>query len=471
MYRYAWAIGTAVLLAWSAGAGRGQEPPRLADALALQDAMAAAIKKAEPSIACILVARSDAVSTQDLANPEHVPESYGSGVVINDKGLVLTNLHVVRDATAIYVRLPGDKGGKAAIRAGDPRSDLAVLQLQLEPTALPVKALKFGDGSAVRKGDFVLSLAHPFAAGFRDGSPSASWGIISNIRRRAPGKATEEANYKTLHQFGTLLQTDARLNLGCSGGAVIDLKGNLVGLTTALAAISGGETPGGFAVPMDAGMRRIIDVLARGEEVEYGFLGVSFSKDKERRPGQPGEGVAIDQVIPGSPAAMAGLRRFDYIRSVNGVAVREPDDLFVALGTVLAGSEARLEVAHSPRGPGEAVSVKLSKFYVPGKVIATRRPEPVGGLRVDYTSILFLRPGGQQIYGSRIPEGVMIREVEPGSPADAARLQESKVIVRVNGRKVTTPDEFYREMQDARGPVELMVVTGDREEPVKMAIR
>jgi S1-C subfamily serine protease len=81
------------------------------------------------------------------------------------------------------------------------------------------------------------------------------------------------------------------------------------------------------------------------------------------------------------------------------------------------------------------------------------------------------RPGGSQIYGSRIPEGVMIREVQPGSPADAARLQESKVIVRVNGRKVTTPDEFYREMQDARGPVELMVVTGDREEPVKMAIR
>jgi S1-C subfamily serine protease len=468
MYRYAWAISTAVLLAWTAGTGAGQEPPRLADALALQDAMAAAIKKAEPSIACILVSRSEDTHSQRLDDPDRVPESYGSGVVIDDKGLVLTNLHVVRDATAIYVRLPGDKGCYATPRAGDPRSDLAVLQL--DPAVLPVKALKFGDSGAVRKGDSVVSLANPFAAGFRDGNPSASAGIISNIRRRAPGNANEEASYKTLHQFGTLLQTDVRLNLGCSGGALIDLKGNLIGLTTALAAISGGETPGGFAVPMDAGMRRIVEVLARGEEVEYGFLGVSFQKERERRL-PPGDGVAIDQVIPGSPAYQAGLHRFDYIRSVNGAPVREPDDLFVALGTVLAGSEARLEVAHSPHGPGEMVSVKLSKFYVAGKIIATRRPEAVGGLRVDYTSILFLRPGGQQIYGSRIPEGVMIREVQSGSPADAARLQESKVIQRVNGRKVSTPEEFYREMQNVNGPVELTVVTGDREEQVKMAIR
>jgi S1-C subfamily serine protease len=467
MYRFAWAISMAVLLAWSAGPALGQEP-RVADLFALQDTTTAAIKKAEPSIACILVSRSDDARNQRLDDPTRVPESYGSGVVIDERGLVLTDLHVVRDATAIYVRLPGDKGCYATIRAGDPRSDLAVLQL--DATVLPVKALKFGDGGAVRKGDFALTLAHPFAAGFRDGSPSASWGLISNIRRRAPGKVTEEANAKTLHQFGTLLQTDARLNLGCSGGALLDLKGNLIGLTTALAAISGGETPGGFAVPIDAGMRRIIDVLARGEEVEYGFLGVSFPTDRDRRPAPVGEGVMIEQVIPGSPAGLAGLHPRDYIRSVNGLPVREPDDLFVALGTLLAGSEARLEVAHSPRGPGEAVSVKLSKFYVPGKIIATRRPDAVGGLRVDYTSILYLR-GGQQIYRG-IPEGVMIREVQSGSAADTARLQESKVIQRVNGRKVTTPDEFYREMQNARGPVELTLVSADfREEKVTIDIR
>lgn len=468
MYRTLWALTLAVLLSPAVGAaGPGREAPRLADV----------IERAEPSIACILVSRSDDPRAQSLDDPQQVPESYGSGVVIDADGLLLTNLHVVRDATALYVRLPGDKAGYATVYAGDPRSDLAVLRLREAPGLRPLPALKFGDASRLRKGDSVLSLAHPFAAGFRDGSPSASCGIISNIRRRAPLKpATDEASSsRVLHQYGTLLQTDARLNLGCSGGALLDLNGDLVGLTSSLAGIYGGETPGGFAVPMDAGMRRIIDVLKRGEEVEYGFLGVSF--DPDRRRARRGEGVAIDRVIPGSPASFAHLRgaaggQPDYIRKVNGVPVNDSDDLFLALGTLLAGSDARLEVADSPRGPARLVTVRLAKFYVPGKVIATKRPDPIGGLRVDWTSILFLRPGGQQIYARGIPDGVMIREVLSGSAADVARLQESKVIQKVNGQPVTTPEEFYRVMRNTVGSAELTLWSSDfREDKVRIDLR
>jgi S1-C subfamily serine protease len=457
MYRIVWAFLLAVPLASAAGPVGAREPGRLADALALQDAMAAAIQRAEPAVACILVTRSEDRSEQAaLAQPGHVPESYGSGVVIDESGLLLTNLHVVRDATAVYVRLPGDRAGYADIYAGDPRSDLAVLRLQKPETFRPLVALKLGDGGKVRKGDIVLLVANPFAAGFRDGSPSASWGIISNLRRRAPSRpgALEEANYnRTLHEYGTLIQTDARLNLGCSGGALIDLKGDLIGLTTSLAAIYGGETPGGFAVPMDDGMRRIIEVLKRGEEVEYGFLGVSAQQARS------GDGVVIDHVIPGSPAYLRlhGVNETsgpDVIRRVNGVVVQDRDDLFLALGTLLAGSEARLEVAHRG-GRVEVITVKLAKFYVSGKVIVTRRPPAVGGLRVDWTSVLFLRPGAQHLFGRGIPKGVMIREVQTGSAADAARLQESKVIQFVNGHPVNNPDDFYREMRNAAGPVEL----------------
>ncbi len=446
----------------------GQDRPHRADVLAFQDAVAAAIRKAEPSIACVLVSRSDDPHVlQRLDDPEQVPESYGSGVVIDDKGLVLTNLHVVQDATAVYVRLPGDRGSRAEVYAGDPRSDLAVLRL-LDARALPVKAIALGDGGKLRKGDFVVSLANPFAAGFRDGSPSASAGIVGNLRRRAPGKATEEANNKTLQEFGTLIQTDVRLNLGCSGGALVNLEGELVGLTSSLAALTGTESPGGFAIPIDAGMRRIIGVLARGEEVEYGFLGVSFNP-RDRVVPSP-DGVPIGMVIGGSPAALAGLRGGDVLRSVNGIPVHDRDDVFVALGTVLAGSEARLEVARGPRGPSDFVTVKLAKFYVPGKIVAANRPEPVAGLRVDYASVLFLK--NQQVYARGIPEGVMIREVVAGSPADTARLQESKIIARVNGRRVTTPDEFYREMRNAAGSAELTLVSPDlREERVKIDFR
>jgi S1-C subfamily serine protease len=469
MLRTVRALPLALLVLIFARPAVAQDRQHLADALAFQDAVAAAIRKAEPSIACVLVSRSDDPRAQQrLDDPDQVPESYGSGVVIDDRGLILTNLHVIQDATAVFVRLPGGRGGRADIYAGDPRSDLAVLRLA-DRRGLPVKAITFGDGGKLRKGDFIVSLANPFAAGFRDGSPTASAGIVANLRRRAPGKgANEETSKKTLHEFGTLLQTDVRLNLGCSGGALVNLRGELVGLTSSLAALSGTETPGGFAIPIDAGMRRIITVLARGEEVEYGFLGVNFGSLERALPSP--DGVPIYQVIAGSPAALAGLRGGETIRSVNGTPVHERDDVFVALGTVLAGTEARLEVARAPRAPSEFLSVKLAKFFVAGKVIATNRPDPVAGLRVDYASVLFLR--NQQVYARGIPEGVMIREVVAGSPADTARLQESKVIARVNGRRVTTPDEFYREMRNAAGSAELTLVSPDlREERVKIEFR
>src|SRR6202011_3306869 len=110
-----------------------------------------------------------------------------------------------------------------------------------------------------------------------------SWGIVSNLRHRAPAtpllNEIDRAKI-TLHQYGALLQTDARLSVGCSGGALINLQGELVGLTTTLAALTGGDTTGGFAVPMDAGIRRIVRVLEKGEEVEYGFLGVRFDPQR-----------------------------------------------------------------------------------------------------------------------------------------------------------------------------------------------
>src|SRR5262249_6527951 len=120
----------------------------------------------------------------------------------------------------------------------------------------------------------------------------------------------------TLHHYGTLLQTDARLNLGSSGGALIDMNGELIGLTTATAALTGSETAGGFAVPMDASMRRIVDVLRRGQEVEYGFLGVGLN------PVKPEEGLRLSEIVPNSPASRVGLEREDILLKVNGVAMQ-----------------------------------------------------------------------------------------------------------------------------------------------------
>src|SRR5438132_4222275 len=202
----------------------GQDASSLGEAQVIDKAMTEAIRKAEPAIASIFVSRSEdyrrllkdspaadqpgelggfdpekakkilaaafkdsgrleaELRKLDLSDSEHVPESYGSGVVISAQGLVLTNFHVVQDAAKIYVRLPGGKGSYANIHAGDSRCDLAVLRL-LDSSLAPLPFLRPGNGQ-VQKGQLILTLANPFAPGFRDASPRAGWGIISNLRQK-----------------------------------------------------------------------------------------------------------------------------------------------------------------------------------------------------------------------------------------------------------------------------------------------
>ncbi len=439
-----------------------------AGALDLQRAIHDVIDKAEPSVACILVSRSGKyadlgegpssaipgklgaftpgrherfadgvqialVKRLNLADPEAVPESYGSGVVIDAGGLILTNYHVIEKATKIFVRLPGDgRGSYADIIGADSRADLAVLKLITPPENL--KPIAIGDGSKARKGDWVISLANLLGTGFRDGSPSASWGIISNVRRRGPGPADEVKRTKPLTQYAVLLQTDARLNFGCSGGAILNLNGELVGLSTALAAVTGGETAGGFAVPISPNVLKILDVLKRGQEVEYGFLGVSVNPDD--RP--PGGGVLVRDVAPGTPAARAGIRARDVITAIDGHPVKEHDDLFLHVATALAGNETTVTL-----NGGRAVTTRLVKASHSEPFIAANRPRPVFGLTVDYLSTI----SGD----GAIDSGVLVRDIAPGT-AGARVLGERAaktrlVVVAVNGVAVNTPAEFYREAQ------------------------
>ena len=448
----------------------------------LQEGMRKVINDAQPSVASILVSRSERyrdfnalsagpegrlggfdprplstfvgdptrrelIRRLDLANPDPLPESYGSGVVIDASGLILTHFHVVQNATKIYVRLPGQKGSYADIYAADGRSDLAVLKLIAPPPDL--KPIKLGDGGKLRKGDFVVGLANPFAAGFRDGGPTASHGIIGSLRRKAPTGVAENDRLRTLHHLGTLMQTDLRLNLGCSGGAVLNMDGEMIAMTTSLAAIVGGETPGGFAIPLSPNIKRIIDVLKRGEEVEYGFLGVGVDNVNafDRA------GAMIDQVSEGTPARRAGLQVGDIITAVNDVPIRDYDELFLEIGTALAGTEAALSV-QSFGGRTRKVSARLSKYQYPGAVIATQRPLPIHGLRVDYGSVANA--------DVPIPEGVFIRDVDRGSPAESKYkdlLERARwIVISVNGKPTPTPADFYREAGRGKGPLELRIV-------------
>jgi serine protease Do len=395
------------------------------------------------------VAPNKKLQRLDLSDPDTVPDSYGSGVVIDStQGLILTNHHVIRDATKIYVRLPGGKGSWANIHAADGRSDLAVLKLINVPPRL--KAVKFGDGGKLRKGDFVVSLANPFSVGFRDGSPSASWGMISNLRRRAPGPPREVERNRPLSQYQVLVQTDARLNLGCSGGGLFNLDGEMVALTTSTAAIQGGESAGGFALPLDKNTQRLIQVLKRGEEVEYGFLGIMLGGEG---PFEPANGIAVGGATPGLPAARAGLKQGDIITSINGTPVKDFDDLFLTVGAQLAGTEVTLDV-HSNFG-NRKVTLRLAKANWSGLQIASKKREAVFGIRVDYTSVLM------QGTSVTMPTGVLIREIQKNTPAAQKIEPKSEgnrmVITHVNAKPVTDPSEFYEAVKN-KTTLELRVV-------------
>ncbi len=212
---------------------------------------------------------------------------HGSGVVIGDRGQILTAYHVVRGATQLKVRAVDHQSFYAEIIAADPRIDLAVIApIEIDRQDRPkLKPITIGDAGRLRKGSFLISLGNSFNAA-REGKASASWGILSNVARRLEPE-TDESNRPTkapqLNNHPTLLQLDSKLNLGMSGGAVINLKGELVGLTTMAASASGFDSMAGYAIPMDKLGRRAVETLKEGKEVEYGLLGIRSDEKNTNR--------------------------------------------------------------------------------------------------------------------------------------------------------------------------------------------
>jgi S1-C subfamily serine protease len=442
-------VALAALL-WPAMATADGSPSR--DVVAIQQAVVQAIARTEPAVVCITTSHDN--NNGDKA--DSIPESYGTGLVIDGKeGLVLTCAHVVRNHGNIEVRLPGGAKCLAFVHALDPRSDLAVLEIKPVPRGL--RAVTFGDGGSVKKGEFVVGLANPYRAGYHDGSPSASWGIISNLTRRAPGVIREtDRNLQSFHRYGTLIQTDVRIALGCSGGAIVNLNGEVVGITTALAALEGIDSPGGFAMPVDSRMRQIIEVLRRGEEVEYGFLGVLLS-DPRRARSVPG--AMIERAIGNGPAERAGVIPGDVLVNINGHPVRGNDDLFFNIGSLTVNAEVTLRVR---RGPTEVDlgPVKLGKLYIAEPSIATLKSPAPGGVRVDYASVF-----AQRSVGQGIPDGVVIREILPSSPASRVDLlQPDRIITHVNNTPVRTPQDFYKETDRAGDRAEITIIDSEHRE-------
>ena len=468
---------------WAQPAGGGPQAATASQAAAVQQAVVGAIARAERSVVAIAgyrkAGRQERVGIFELERsffdpekprrPGHDPLAerpaarFATGVAI-EKGRIVTCYHALGDPRAFTYRVWWRGQGAAAkvqarparVLAGDPWSDLAVLETDHD---IPPVAL--GEAEKLRKGTFVIALGNPYAIA-RDGEPSAAWGIIANLRR-VPAVATLEPDGAprptSLHHYGTLLQTDARLELGTSGGALVDLDGRLVGVTTALSALSGRASDAGFAIPVDRAFRSAIEKLSAGHVPTFGFLGIQPDElsDRERR--LIGDGVRVVRVLPGTPASRSAIAVGDVITHVGRSRVRNWRELIRAIAGQPPGSTVPLTVDRTGTDPADrrqlTVEVVLGPKAAP---LSGVRPYEAAvermwrGLKVD-----FCRPS--DIGGQAAEEGgVLVAAVERNSPAWQAGLRVGARIVSVERDRVRSPAVFHQQVARERGSVRLTVV-------------
>jgi Do/DeqQ family serine protease len=279
-----------------------------------------------------------------MAPQPSVRHALGSGVIVTSSGRILTNYHVIDDATQIKVKLYDGTELPAKVIGKDKPADLAVIQL--EGHFPPIKPLAFGDSSQLRLGDIVLAVGDGLGVG-----KSVSMGIISAKGRGGIG----------IEDYEDFIQTDAAINPGNSGGALVNMKGELVGINTAIASRSGGYQGIGFAIPSNMA-RPIMEQLVKTGHVERGFLGVDIgtaTPDLAQAKHLGAEhGAVVAEVEPNGPAAHAGLRPGDVVVAYDGAPVRTGENLRNSIAMTHPGTVATLDVVH-PDASRSEVRVKL----------------------------------------------------------------------------------------------------------------
>lgn len=517
MLRFVLAVMASLLLLAPPRQAKAQETEGLAAALAVEKAFIKAIQDAEASVVSIARYRPAPAGrfenphplefelrkkelrrdTQQPASQDFVPNDFGTGVIFApswnpEERVILTNYHVVRggptvvpeekpptekpDDTRLYVRFSDRRGYEAKILAADPRSDLAVLKIDFDALGTKpadLRPIPVPAQPDIRKGQIALSLGNPYAIG-RDGSASASWGMVSNISRRPAPQGSfldEDARRReTIHTFGTLIHLDTRLNVGTSGSPVLNLRGELIGLATSLAAIEGYEKSAGYAIPVDGSTRRILDDLAHGYEVEYGFLGIEPTDvDAEEMriqfPQVKAVGAAMALVVfPDAPAGLAGLQPRDVVLAVNGTPVYGRYDLMRIVGLLGPDATASLRVYRERQTRDKAgrelqINVNLGKWPViddDGIIASHSRFPDFRGIAVDYCT-------GRQKYlpqSLRSLKGVVVTKVPPKTGAAVSDLQPGDLITRVNGTPVSSPATFHKTVSGLDGDVTLDLTDG-----------
>lgn len=390
------------------------------------------IKKASPSVVNIIAVKVIRTPDQDsppfgMEDPlrefferffgEQLPKEYrqnalGTGFIIDKEGFILTNNHVVEQTEELKVRLSDEKEFKAEIVGRDPKTDLALIKINADKPMIP---LKLGDSDNLEVGDWVVTIGNPFGLG-----NTVTAGIVSAKYRQLGGGP-----------YDNFIQTDASINPGNSGGPLLNLDGEVIGVNSAIFSQSGGNIGIGFAIPINMA-KQLLPQLRQGK-VSRSWIGVIIQnitpelKDKLALGTE--EGTLVSDVVSGGPAEKAGIKRADVILQFDGKPIRSSNDLPFVVASTPIGKTVVVEVMRGNQRMN--LQIKTEKLSEEAEEAPPAQASPYLGLQVQG-----ITPEMAKNYGLSRTSGVIIVEVETGSPAEQAGLAPGDIIVEIDKKPV-----------------------------------
>jgi serine protease Do len=365
-------------------------------------------------------------------------QSLGSGFVIDSRGIIVTNHHVVDQAEEIIIRLEEEEF-KAKVLGSDPATDLAVLKIK---TSRTLPTLSFGNSDQLQVGDWVIAIGNPFGL-----SQTVTAGIVS-----ATGRVIGQGPYDDF------IQTDASINPGNSGGPLLNARGEVIGINTAIFSQTGGNIGIGFATPSNLARDIAKKLQAKGKIVR-GWLGVTIQELDEDLAKAFGlsekQGALVADVEKGSPADKAGIRRGDVIMSFHGKPLKSIQDLSREVATADPGTKTEIEIIRKDKR--QTLTAKIGEQ--PSKGRGEQKEEKSADNKLGLF-IAPLTPDVARELGIPVDSGVLVQGVQAGSPADKAGLQGGDVILEVNRKAVSSVEELRELIQKTKGSLLVLIQRG-----------
>lgn len=378
---------------------------------------------------------------KQFRHPREKQVLMGSGFIVSSDGLIVTNNHVVKDMQQITVTLPGKREYKAKLIGADPESDIALIKID----AKNLPAITWGDSSKIRVGEIVVAIGNPFGL-----SGTVTSGIVS---------ATGRTNVGILG-YEDFIQTDAAINPGNSGGPLVNIKGEVIGINTAIASRSGGYMGIGFAIPSDSA-KLVMEQLLKHGKVERGLLGVNIQDLNENLAKSFGRsdtsGALVSQVVPDGPGAKAGIKAGDIILGYNGQTVEGAAQLKNLVGQTKPGATVKLRIVRDKKTM--EIEAKLGERTAKAIAAGSKKEEMSSDLGIAVEPV---PTGTASKLHLKHGEGLLVRRVDPEGQGAAIGLRDGDVILQVDGKTIKGVEQFSKEVQEAKknGIIRVLIQRG-----------